>query len=99
MRAVFLYSVGMSWDARRPEEPESRRPRQTALWKDDFTLFMTTMESLVTAANENYLAIFPGRTKRPGAGLMVEAGISCEAQILDIVRTSGKGWRCKRAVA
>jgi hypothetical protein len=98
-RVCFFYAVGMSWDTRRVEgtDPKKRRT-PVALWREDFILFMDTMHQLVTPESENYLAVFPGRGKRQGAGLAVEAGLFVENQLLDIVRASGKGWRIKRAI-
>ena len=99
MRVCFFYSVGMSWDPRRVDgtDPKKRRP-PVALWKEDFQLFMETMSQLVTSESENYIVVFPGRAKRQGAGLAVEAGLFVENQLLDIVRLSGKQWRTKRAI-
>jgi hypothetical protein len=98
-RVCFVYAVGMSWDTRRAEgtDPKKRRT-PVALWREDFILFMDTMQHLVTAESENYIAVYPGRAKRQGAGLAVEAGLFVENQLLDIVRGSGKLWRIKRAV-
>ena len=103
-RICFFYSVGMSWDPRRDAKGQSEseataktRHRPVVLWREDFALFMDTMSQLVTAESENYIAVFPGRTKRQGAGLSVEAGLFTETQIIELVRVSGKAWRTKRA--
>jgi hypothetical protein len=99
-RVCFVYAVGMSWDPRRIEGTNPKKQRRTpvALWREDFTLFMDTMHQLVTAQSENYIAVYPGRAQRQGGGLAVEAGLFVENQLLEVVRSSGKAWRIKRAV-
>ncbi len=39
------------------------------MWKTDFQLFAETTNQLVTAESENYMVVFPGYSKRQGAGL------------------------------
>ena len=65
--------------------------------KEDFHTFVAMAEHLVTADNEHYVCVLVGRARRQGSGLLVEAGVSAEQQVLTAFGSQrDKGWRVKK---
>lgn len=55
-------------------------------WTSDLQLFLEAVNELVTPENQNVIAVFDGRGKRSGAGLLVEAGLASAEEIIGLVK-------------
>ena len=66
--------------------------------KEDFAKFVAMANQLVTADNEHYVCVLVGRARRQGSGLLGEAGLSAEQQVLQaFIRQMDANWRVKKA--
>ena len=101
-RLVYIYAMGCAYDTKRPEprpdqaysaSGDKRGQRPLPLLKDDFDKFVQMVSNLVTADNQHYVCVLVGRARRQGSGLLVEAGVSAEQQVLQAFRTETSTWR------
>jgi len=92
-RISFAYSVSDAYDRKPPRAGEFDR-RMTAaspVWTADLSMFLEAVSPFVTPENQNFLAILSGSNKRPGSGLLTEAGLGNNQDIINLVRkASGK---------
>ena len=97
-RLCFVYVVPCSWDMPKlATRRNSRRARPVPVLPEDLGQFADVIDRMVTAESESYACIFMGRASRSGAGMAVEAGVSAESQVINIVRDKTKGnMRVKR---
>ena len=65
--------------------------------KEDFHKFVAMVNELVTETNQHYVCVLVGRARRQGSGLLVEAGVSAEQQVLSaFVSQRENRWRAER---
>ena len=97
-RIAFIYALSCAYDGKGPSGNvgDKRDSRPLAMAKQDFEKFVSTVSSLVTPLNENYVCVLVGRARRQGAGLQVEAGLSAEQQVLQVFGAiKDAKWRVK----
>lgn len=87
-RVIFSYAVSMSYDKEKPPSSttDKRWLRPVTPWTSDLQLFLEAVNELVTPENQNVIAVFDGRGKRSGAGLLVEAGLASAEEIIGLVK-------------
>ena len=91
-RVVFCYSVSDAYDRMPPSEGEYDRRLTTpsVVWTEDFSTFVEAVNPLVTATNQNVVAVLSGYNKRASSGLLTEAGLTNGHEIVNLVKKAAQ---------
>jgi len=88
-RLAFLYTLAQAYDQPRPDKAVGGDKRSTttpSLWPEDFEAYCRLCHAYITPENQGYAIVFLGRTKRHGAGLAAQAGLTIESSVIDTFR-------------